>query len=325
MIFQLISIVLLCLVLIYSTSLIVRSLKTIARKSKLGTYGITAFVLAVSTSLPELVVSVVSAFEGNTSLVLGNIIGSNIADLSLVIGGAALLAGSLKVTGETLKRDIYLTGAAGFLPLFLIADGTLSRADGIVLLVIYVILVSTFLHSHQKAIAEHVLSVSPMRRFLLTVLNSNGSHGVFKFIFGVLLLLISSHYIVQLATSLALTTGLSTLFIGLFIVAVGTSLPELAFELKAVMSGQSKMALGDLLGSVVANSTLILGLASIIRPLTLSQNGLVPYSMAIGAFTVIYFAFVWFVRTKRSLDRWEGILLLFGFGVFMLLELVKNV
>ncbi|MFZ2199263.1 MAG: sodium:calcium antiporter [Microgenomates group bacterium] len=324
MLAQIFALVALCLVLIYATSLIVRSIKIVARQSRLGVYGITAFILAISTSLPELVVSIVSAFEGNTSLVLGNIIGSNIADLSLVIGGAAILGGSLKVTGEVLSRDIYLTGAAGFLPIFLIADGVLSRADGVVLLVIYMILVSTFLHAHHKALASHVMAVSPMRRFLLTVTSANGHSGVLKFVAGVGLLLVASHFIVKIATALALTSGLSTLFVGLFIVAVGTSLPELAFELKAIGSGQAKMALGDLLGSVVANSTLILGLASIIRPLTLTQRGLIPYGMAIGAFTIIYFTFVWFVKTKKKLEWWEGLILLAGFMIFALAELSRQ-
>src|SRR3989339_1199259 len=153
MLLQITALIALCLILIYATSLIIRSIKTIAKSSGLGAYGITAFILAISTSLPELVVSIVASIEGNTSLVLGNIIGSNIADLSLVIGGASIIGGSLKITGVILRRDIYLTGAAGFLPLFLIADGNLSRADGVVLLVIYFIMVTTFLHSHHAALA----------------------------------------------------------------------------------------------------------------------------------------------------------------------------
>ncbi|MFH2086027.1 MAG: sodium:calcium antiporter [bacterium] len=321
---QIAALVSLCLILIYATSLIVRSIKTLARQSGLAAYGITAFILAISTSLPELVVSLVASIEGNTSLILGNIIGSNIADLSLVIGGAAVLGGSLQITGLILSRDIYLTGAAGFLPLFLIADGTLSQADGVVLLVVYLIMISTFLHSHQKALAAHALSRSPIKRFLVAITSSNGHNGILKFAFGVALLLLSSHFIVRLASALAISTGLSTLFIGLFIVALGTSLPELAFELKAISSGQAKMALGDLLGSVVANSTLILGLAAIIRPLTLTHQGLVPYGMAIGAFSMIYFAFIYFVKTKKKLERWEGFILLSGYVAFILIELLSK-
>ena len=323
MLYQITGLVLLCLSLIYSTHLIITAIKSLAVKSRLGAYGITAFILAISTSLPELVVSVVASFEGNTSLVLGNIIGSNIADLSLVVGGAAILGGSLKVTGSILSRDIYLTGAAGFLPIFLIADGTLSRADGIVLLVIYIVMISTFLHTHQRSLAQHALSRSPIQRLLATLTSGSGQGSIWRFLLGVALLLTSSHYIVQLSTYLATSSGLSTLFIGLFIVSIGTSLPELAFEIKAVTSGEAKMALGDLLGSVVANATLILGLAAIIRPLTLTQRGLLPYGLAIGSFTVIYFAFIAFVRTKKKLEWWEGMILILGYAIFLWMEMSR--
>ena len=315
---------LLCLSLIYATSLIIRAIKSIARRSGLGAYGITAFILAISTSLPELVVSVVASFEGKTSLVLGNIIGSNIADLSLVIGGAAILGGSMHVMGIVLSRDIYLAGAAGFLPLFLIADGTLSRADGVVLLVIYGVMVATFLRSHHRSLADHAMGKVPIKRFLVAVASSSGHIGVLRFLVGVGLLLASSHYIVYFASALGQSTGLSALFIGLFIVSVGTSLPELVFEIRAVLSGQVKMALGDLLGSVVANSTLILGIASIINPLTLTDRGLVPYGLAIGAFTLIYFLFINFVKPKKRLDWWEGLILLGVYILFMLMESANN-
>lgn len=323
-IYQIAGLIFLCLGLIYSTSLIITSIKKLALKSRLGAYGITAFILAISTSLPELIVSIVASIEGNTSLILGNIIGSNIADLSLVIGGAALIGGSLKVTGNILSRDIYLTGAAGFLPIFLIADGTLSRPDGVILLVIYLVMTTTFLRSHHSSLAQHALSRSPMQQLLSIIKNGHGKGSIRTFLFGVALLLTSSHLIVRLSTYLAESSGLSTLFIGLFIVSVGTSLPELAFEIKAVLGGQAKMALGDLLGSVVANSTLILGLAAVIHPLTLTQRGLLPYGLAIGAFTVIYFSFISFVKTKKKLEWWEGLILMAGYMIFALLEFART-
>lgn len=325
MLWQVAALILLCLSLIYATGLIVRSLKSLARASHLGAYGITAFILAISTSLPELVVSLVAAFEGNTSLVLGNIVGSNIADLSLVIGGAALIGGSLKVGGTILRRDIYLTGAAGLLPIFLVADGTLSRADGIVLLGIYFVMVTTFLHSHHRSLAAHALSGSPMHRLLTTVNGRNGHHSLAKFGLGIAILLLSSHFIVQVASAMAESSNLSPLFIGLFLVAIGTSLPELAFEIKAVSSGHASMAMGDLLGSVVANSTLILGLASQIRPLTLTHQGLLPYGTAIGVFVAMYLAFVYFVRSKRKLDWWEGLILICVYVIFVLAEYAGKV
>ena len=197
-IWQIVALILLCFALIFATGLIVRSLKSFARASHLGAYSITAFLLAISTSLPELVVSVVAALENNTSLVLGNIIGSNIADLSLVIGGAALVGGSLKIGGNILSRDIYLTGAAGLLPIFLIADGVLSAPDGIVLLVVYLIMTLTFLGSHHRTLASHALSTSPIKRLLSSVTGKNGHHTLAKLVAGIGILLLSSHLIVQL-------------------------------------------------------------------------------------------------------------------------------
>lgn len=318
---QIAGLVFLCLILIYATSLIVSSLKNLARAAHLGAFGLTAFILAISTSLPELVVSLVSAIENNTSLILGNIIGSNIADLTLVIGGATLFGGSLKVSGTILSRDIYLTGAAGLLPIFLIADGTLAATDGIVLLVTYIIMVSTFLRSHQHALATHALSVSPSQRILALVTHPNGhDRALIKFIGGVGILLLSSHFIVQLATALSLNSGLSNLFVGLFIVAVGTSLPELAFEIKALISRNAHMALGDLLGSVIANSTLILGLSSLINPLTLTHRGLWPYALAILFFTLIFGVFAYFIRSKKRLEWWEGLILLGFYALFVFCE-----
>jgi len=322
--YQVAGLILFCLGLIYSTSLIIGAIKTLAIKSHLGAYGITALVLAISTSLPELVVSIVASIEGNTSLVLGNILGSNIVDLSLVIGAAAVIGGSLQVTGIILSRDIYLTGVTGFLPIFLIADGTLSRPDGVVLLVVYLTMITTFLRSHHQVLAKHALSVSPIQQFLSLFSSVGGKTSLVKFVFGVALLLTSSHFIVQLSSALAISTGLSSLFIGLFIVSVGTSLPELAFEVKALASGQAKMAIGNLLGSVVANSTLILGFAAIIRPLTLKSGGLLPYGLAIGTFTAIYFGFTFFIKSKKKLEWWEGLILILGYIVFVWLEFARS-
>jgi Ca2+/Na+ antiporter len=138
-----------------------------------------------------------------------------------------------------------------------------------------------------------------MQRLLATITSGHGNGSLLKFCVGVGLLLTSSHFIVRLSSALADSTGLTTLFIGLFIVSIGTSLPELAFEIKAVLSGQVKMALGDLLGSVVANSTLILGLAAIIRP-SRSQSATLTLRPRHWRFTVSYFAFITFVKPSRN-------------------------
>ena len=315
---QLLALLFFCLLLIKATESIVSAIKGLSRRMRIGGFGITAFILALATSLPELVVAITASLEGLPSIVLGNVLGSNIADISLVIGGAAIAAGKLRVTGADLKRDLYLVFGAAILPVLLIADHVLSSADGVVLLGVYAMFVVTVLRKHTREVGEHALSDSPAKRLLIAVTKRGGRTDAIKFALGVSTLLLSSHFIVQLAQGLALGLGVPVLIVGLFLVAIGTSLPELVFEMKAVTTGQVSMAFGDLLGSIVANATLILGVSALIAPIRL-DNGLDEYVSAIGAFVILYGLFVWFSRTKSRLTRWEGLILLmiyFGFVVF---------
>ena len=131
---QLLLLIFFSLVLIKATDILTESLRGLAAVTKVGKFAITSLLLAFATSIPELVVGVTSALEGQSSLALGAIIGSNIADISLVIGGAALIGGSFSVVGEFLKIDIFSVFLAGVMPLMLLIDGRLSHVDGLILL-----------------------------------------------------------------------------------------------------------------------------------------------------------------------------------------------
>ena len=317
---QILLLIVACLVLIKSTEMIVASIKQLARKIGVGSFGITAFILAVATSLPELVVGITASIEGLPTVVLGNVLGSNIADITLVIGGAAIAGGMVRVTGEALKRDVIMVFGAALLPVLLIEDLVLSRSDGLVLLAVYVFFVMTILKKHTREVGERAFDESPMHKLLMVVTRERGRGDLLRFVGGIALLLTSSHFIVQLSKGIALGLGIPILIVGLFLVAIGTSLPELVFEMKAVVSGNTSMALGDLLGSVVANATLVLGISSVISPIRL-PDGLAPYLTAIGAFIVMYLTFIFMSRSKSSLSRWEGAVLLFMYFAFTLLEI----
>jgi cation:H+ antiporter len=255
--------------LIQATDHLVDELRDIARITKIGKFGLTAFLLAFATSLPELVVGIASAIEKRPILSLGNVLGSNIADVSLVMGGVAVVGGSFKVLGEFLKRDLFSTFLAGSLPLLLLVDGGLSHYAWL--------------------------------------------------IFWVVLLVFSADMLVRISSLFAGALGIPVILIGIFFVAVGTSLPEFAFELKAMRSEETAMVFGDLLGSVVANSTLVLGVTALIHPIFL-DGGFQPYLLATVAFVVIFGLFWFFVSTKRILERWEGVLLLLVYVLFAILE-----
>ena len=125
------------MLLIKATDILTESLQELAKITKVGKFAITSILLAFATSVPELVVGVTAVLEGKPELALGTVLGSNIADLSFVIGGAAVIAGSFSVAGEFLKIDVFSVFLAGVLPLMLLLDGTLSRVDGIILLFVY--------------------------------------------------------------------------------------------------------------------------------------------------------------------------------------------
>jgi cation:H+ antiporter len=143
-----------------------------------------------------------------------------------------------------------------------------------------------------------------------------------KLVIGVALLIFSADRLVWIAEGVANRLNLPMMLVGLILVAVGTSLPELSFEIAALKKREAEMALGNILGSVVANSTLILGITVILSPIVLSE-GLQPYLVATLAFILIFGAFWVFVHSKNRLDRWEGVLLVLMYVVFILFESMK--
>lgn len=305
--------------LVKATDILTDSLTELSKVTKMGKYAITSFLLAFATSVPELVVGITAALEGSPNLALGAVLGSNIADISLVIGGAAVISGTFSVAGEFERLDIFSVFLAGVLPLMLLMDGMLSRVDGIILLFIYGMY-------NYGLLGKRVQRKSQPSRIVKKILQSAVDKRVNRWLawlfLGAAMLMFSADMIVKTGAGLAQVIGVPVFLIGLFLVAVGTSLPELSFEIGAVRRKQVGMALGDLFGSVVANSTLVLGVVSLIKPIKL-KNGLDNYLMASAVFGVMFLLFWYFVRTKKKLERWEGVVLLAVYALFVIVEFMK--
>jgi cation:H+ antiporter len=305
--------------LVKATDILIISLKSLAVRTKLGQFAVTGLILALATSLPELLVGVTSALKGRPNLSLGNIVGSNIANLSLIIGGAALTSGIVQVRGDFLKRNVFYTFLAGAAPMILLFDKSLSRLDGIILLCLYGFYQAMVIGERRKA--APVEEEDGLVRRLIRRLNHRGTRRDLGWLFlGVTILLFSADMLVWAASKAALILGIPIFLIGLVLVAVGTSLPELVFEAKAIRARQPEMVFGDLLGSVVANATLIIGLTSLISPIRIQAFS--EYLLATIAFVVIFGVFYLFIRTKHRLDRWEGALLIGFYLVFIFLEFI---
>jgi len=307
------------LILIKATDLLIVNLKAFSKVSRMGDFVVTTLLLALATSLPEFFVGLLSALKGQPNLSLGNIIGANIANLTIVTGGAALIGGGLAVRGIFLRRDVFFTFLAGAAPLLLLLDRDLDRVDGIILLILYSFYSLWVLSERRRGMNQD--QKESVTRHFFRELNYQKTKKEILFIFlGIFLLLFSADMIVRLATKIALSFNLPVFLIGLFLVSLGTTLPELVFEIKAIQSHKTSMVFGNLLGSIVANSTLIIGIVAIISPIKIKAFD--EYLLATIVYVIVFMVFYFFIRTKRRLDRFEAALLIGFYLAFLISEFI---
>jgi len=302
-----VGILLFSLILIKATEILLVNLGLISAQTKVAPFFLSGLVVALATSLPELFVGIIASIHGHPNLSLGNVIGSNIAALSLVIGGVALVGGAVSVRGEFLYRDVFYTFLAGAVPMVLLFDKVLSRVDGLILLALY--------GFYQVAI----FSQKDKNNYRL---KTPATKKEFGWLFlGLALIIFSADMVVRLAVNLAVVLNIQVLLIGLVLVSIGTTLPELIFELGAIQKHQPEMVFGNLLGSIVTHSCLVLGIVALITPIRIA--GLAEYLLATMAFVVIFGAFYLFVRTKKRLDHWEGAILILIYLAFVIIEFTR--
>jgi len=295
--------------LIKSTALFINSSTKIARFFSLSGYTVTFLLIAISTSLPETVVGITSALEKNPILSFGNAIGSNIAMLTLVLAIPILIGTNIGTHQAIKSGDIYRMGIFSLLPILLSIDGTLTKIDGIILLTGYV--GNALLVIRRSTGLENLID-----RF------EHGYINIWKqaVVFGLALLLIvaSSEAIVRSATSISDALGLSLGFVGLTLTAIGTSLPELTFTISAMKRRKPQEVLGDITGGVIANSTFVLGITSIIHPIVVNKSNIGPSTLIFMIITLAIFLRV--AKTKEKLDKKEAVVLLGVYVLFILVE-----
>ncbi len=297
-----------CIFLVGSGGYLVKLLIKISRYLRLSEFVVAFIIMAFSTSIPELFVGINSAIKGNPALSLGNVIGSNIADLTLIIGIAALLGKGIKVKNPFIRKDSLFMLLIAILPIGLMFLGkSLSRIDGIILVSVFLI---------------YMWHLSKERKELKNQFKDdhNQNHLIITFILFALclaVLFISSHFVVKYATDLALELLLPPILIGLFFVAIGTSLPELVFEIKSVLAKRGDFAVGDAMGSVVCNSSLVLGVTAIIYPIT--SNFLLFITSAIFMI-LVSILFLFFIRGKKGLSVTKSIILIILYLLFIMFE-----
>tara|TARA_Y100000310_G_C20643810_1_gene795452 strand:- start:991 stop:1962 length:972 start_codon:yes stop_codon:yes gene_type:complete len=293
--------------LVLSGFALVRYLSKVAFYLKLNDFIVSFVIIAFSSSIPELFVGIRSALAGTPSLSLGNVIGSNIANLTLIIGIPLIMARSIGIS-KIAKRDSLYMFFITLIPIGLMTlGGTLSRIDGIILIGIF------FYYMWRQIKQRKDFKRETDERFTRRAVVID----VILFIAALLFLFYSAEYVVKYATVLSLDLQFPPILIGLFLVALGTSLPELSFNIQAVLSGHKDMALGDTIGSVVANSTLILGVTAIISPI---EADLFLFLISSVFMIIIAFLFATMMDKGRRLNWKEGISLVMLYLFFLIVE-----
>jgi len=299
------------LLLIVGAEILVRGAASVAKKMSISEMAIGLTVVALGTSAPELVINTFAAAAKQHTIVLGNIIGSNMANTLLVLGAAGLIC-PLVVQKNTVRKEIPFMLIATLVVSFLVWDpwgrtglaGRLSRADGLVLLGLFVIFVMyTFRLSRVESPDQRKVATYSYR---ISALMIGG---------GLVALFFGGRLVVNGAVDMATQLGVSKKLIACTIVALGTSLPELATSAVAARRRRPDIAVGNVVGSCVFNVLLVLGLSGIIQPIHYSSIFNVD-GLALIAATVVLFLTM-FTGKRHRLDRWEAALMLLGYAAYV--------
>ncbi|VAX00235.1 Inner membrane protein YrbG, predicted calcium/sodium:proton antiporter [hydrothermal vent metagenome] len=272
-------------------------------------------VMGFGTSLPEMLVSGIAASNGNPALGIGNAIGSNIANIGLVLGITALIV-PLTVASGTLKREYPVLFGVMLLAGVLLWDGDLSRMDGIILFSGFFLVMGWMVWQGMKGRKD---GEDPLVVDLESEIPTDISTGVAVMwgLLGLVILVASSRLLVWGAVEVAHSFGVSDLIIGLTIVAIGTSLPELAASVMSALKGEDDMAVGNVLGSNMFNLLAVLALPGLILPSTLDAALMQrDFPIMIGL-TIALFAMAYGFRGPGRINRIEGALLLTAFIAYM--------
>ncbi|MEK7657999.1 MAG: sodium:calcium antiporter [Patescibacteria group bacterium] len=307
--------------LIKSGAYVVKALINIAHFLKISEFTLSFILMAAATSLPELGIGLNAAFNNTPLISLGNILGANILVLSLILGAMILIEGNLTLKKHSPAHSSWFNFFLAISPVILLIDGDLSRFDGLILIALFVLNLGRLLKfreifNHHRV--KHFLNGDEHR--LADLNTSFFLKNLFIFILAIGVLLLSSYLIVKGVEIFSLKLGIPEILIGIFIVALSTTLPELSFGIKAILSRRNEMSLGNLLGTVVFNSTLILGIVSLISPIRI-ENG-VSFWVSAGVMILIIFLANLFLKTRDSLNRLEGLLLILIYFVFAIISYV---
>lgn len=297
-----------CIFLGSSAILLVRLLKKIAILLHMSDFAAAFIIMAAATSLPELFVGITSAIAKKPALSFGNIIGANILDLTLVLGLIVIAARGIKTNEKGIKRDSIVMLFMVMLPIILFLIGnSISRSDGIILIVSFVaysyFTIKTRKRSKKKSEGK--------------AKKSNAMLGIILFLICLAVLFVSANAVVKYASALAVDLNLPQIIIGIFLISIGTTLPELSFGVGAALLKHGDLSLADQAGTVIFNSTFIVGVTALIYPISATFT---PFIIASLFLILASFIVIKFIKSGNTLSIKEGIALILAYVLFAIIE-----
>lgn len=263
-------------------------------------------IVAMGTSAPETAVSIAAALKGTADISIGNVVGSNILNILIILGLSATIR-TIKVGKTTIKYEIPFMIAISALLLLLGLDGTIDFKDGIILWLLFIAYLTylIIMAKKDKQKKEKKSKVILWQAILTTLV-------------GLALIIVGSDISVDAASKIARYAGLSERFIGLTIVALGTSLPELVTSVTAAFKGNNDIAIGNIVGSNIFNILFVIGTSSLILPITFASTFKIDSLVMIGAALLLFICSL----RKQKLDRFSGILMLLSYALYFILVLI---
>lgn len=309
------------LVLIFSADKFVDGAAYTANRFGMPPLLIGILILGFGSSMPEMVVSSISASHGNPGLALGNALGSNITNIALIVGVTALVC-PIAVKSSVLRTEFpYLIVITG-ITIYLLSDLVLTMVEGLILIAVFGVLSAWSIYEGMKYPAD-ILAGEVETELSEDISSLKAS---LYLIFGLIFLVIGSRLLVWGGVEIAESLGISDLIIGLTIVAVGTSLPELAASITAVRKGEHDLAVGNIIGSNLFNSTIVIGIAGTIAPSNLDPSLLTRDLPVVALLTIALFLMGSPIRNRAArINRYEGATLLSAYIAYNFYLIYTNI
>ncbi|MDO8600413.1 MAG: sodium:calcium antiporter [bacterium] len=300
--------------LVRSGSILVRSLSALSRILGISEYATAFILMAGATSLPELFIGISSAFSGFPELSLGNVLGANFLNITLVLGAVAIIGNGLTVREPVRSEDVRMIFVLTVIPFLLALDGAFGRVDGIIMIVLFIgYLLELFEESREREslMMAHASLRSPVSGF--------GGHAA-AFIGGIVLMLVSAYFVVYSGTRLAGALELSSFLFGVVLLSLGSTLPELVFGVRSALLKEGALGLGNVIGSVVFNTLFILGVVAVIHPIVFPDRAAVLQGFVSVSLLILFVQALTYL--KGSISRRVGVFLLILYVVFLIYQLV---